>query len=84
MICDFWSECSPLVPFCPFIWPPFKKFTLRPCVISMNNCNGSCNIVGDPFGRIRVLNKIGNVNLNGFNMIKEINESKTLTKHISC
>ena len=50
----------------------------------MNNCNGSCNTVGDLFGRICVPNKIEDVNLDVFNMIEEINESKILTKCISC
>ena len=30
------------------------------------------------------MNKIEDLNLSAFNMITEINELKTLTKHISC
>ena len=26
----FWSECSALLPLCPFIGHPLSKFTLRP------------------------------------------------------
>ena len=44
----------------------------------------SCNTVEDPFSRICVSNKIEEVNLEAFNIIKGINESKTLAKHISC
>ena len=43
----------------------------------------SCNNVDNPFGKICVPWKIGNVNLKLFNIIKETNESKTLIKHIS-
>ena len=52
-------------------------------VVSVNKYDGSCNTIEDPFGRICALNKIENVNLTTFNMIKETNESKTLGKHIS-
>ena len=31
-----------------------------------------------------IANKIKDINLNVFNIINRINESKTLTKHISC
>ena len=37
-----------------------------------------------PFGRICVPNKVKDMNLNVFDMIKGINETKTLAKHISC
>ena len=43
----------------------------------------SCNNVDNPFGKICVPWRIGNVNLKLFNIIKETNESKTLIKHIS-
>ena len=50
----------------------------------MSGCYGSCNSIEDPFGRICAPNKIEKVKLKLFNMIKGINESKTLRKHISC
>ena len=43
----------------------------------------ACNTIEDPFGRICVANKIEGVHLIVFNMIKGINESKILAKHIS-
>ena len=52
-------------------------------VISMNRCDGSCSTVEDPFGGICVPNRMEDVNLKLFNMIKGINRSKTLAKHIS-
>ena len=44
----------------------------------------SCNTVEDPFGRICVCNRMEDVNLKVFDMIKKTNESKTLMKDISC
>ena len=49
----------------------------------MNRFDGICDTIKDPHGRICVLNKIEDVNLKVFNMIRGINESKAFTKHIS-
>ena len=38
--------------------------------------NGSCNSIDDLLSRICVVNNIENKNLNAFNMITKINESK--------
>ena len=43
-------------------------------IIIMNKCDGNCNNVPDQFGRICASNKIEDVNLKVFNMIKKINE----------
>ena len=43
----------------------------------------SCNTIDDPLARTCVSNKIEDVNLKVYDMIKGINESKTLWKHIS-
>ena len=51
-------------------------------MVSLNKCNGSCNTLDDPFRRIWVPNKTDYVNSKVFNMIKGINEAKTLIKHI--
>ena len=42
-----------------------------------------CNTLNDLFHRICIPNKIEDLNLSVINMITVINESKTLTKHIS-
>ena len=42
-----------------------------PFFISMDRCDKSCNIVVDPFGGIWVSNKIEDLNLRVFNMIKK-------------
>ena len=53
-------------------------------IISMNRCNGPCNTVEDPFYRTCAPNKIEDVNLKVFIMIKRINVSKTFSNYISC
>ena len=45
---------------------------------------GSCNALNDLSNKLCVLNKTENLNLSVFNLITGKNESKTLTKHISC
>ena len=55
-----------------------------PFLVNLDRYNRSCNTFDDPFGKMCVPTKIENVNKNIFNMIAIINESNTLTKHISC
>ena len=50
---------------------------------SLDRSDGSCNTVKNPFARICVRSKIEDGNWKVFNMIKGINESKTLLKCIS-
>ena len=50
----------------------------------MGRSDRNYNNIEDPFDKMCALNKIEDVNLNVFNMIKGINESRTLAKHISC
>ena len=47
-----------------------------PFIISMSWCNRSCNTVEDPVGGICAPNKMEDLNLKIFNIIKEKNESK--------
>lgn len=44
-----------------------------PVTISLDKCNGSCNIILDPSWRIYVPKKTEDISLNVFNMIKEKN-----------
>ena len=55
-----------------------------PFIISVNRSNGSYNTVEDPFDRICGYFRVEDMDLKIFNMIKGINESKALAKHISC
>ena len=62
----------------------FEEIQYYPFIITMSRSNVNCNTVEDPFGRICVSNKIEYVNLKVFNIVKGINESKTLAKYILC
>ena len=59
-----------------------QGFRHYPFMINLDSCNGSCNTLDEPSGRIRAPNKTEDVNSNVFDMITRINESKTLSKHI--
>ena len=52
--------------------------------IKLDRCVRICNILNDLSNKVCIPNKTEDVNLSMFNMITAINESKTLTKHISC
>ena len=61
-----------------------NKFHLYPFMVSLDRCNGVCKILDDPSDRISVSNKLGDANVNVFNMVTRINESRTLTKRTLC
>ena len=55
-----------------------------PFAFDLNRCVGSCITLNDLSNKVRVPKRTEDLNLTVFNMITGINESKTLTKHISC
>ena len=55
-----------------------------PFTVSLDRCVGSCNTINDFSNKVCVLNKTEDLNLSLFNMITGINQSKILTKHVSC
>ena len=63
-----------------------KNFTTLPFPISVkvDRCVGSCNTLNALSSKVCVSNKTEDLNLSVFNKIRAINESKTLTNHISC
>ena len=52
-----------------------------PFMISLDKCNGRCNVV---FPEICVPKKTKAINVEVFNTIKNKNEAKTMKKHVSC
>ena len=50
----------------------------------MRQISWNCKTLNDLSKRVCAPNKTEDLNLHVFNMITRINESKTLTKHISC
>ena len=61
-----------------------QEFYYYPFTIKLEKCVGSCNTLKDLSNKEYVPNKTENLNLYVFNMVTRINESKTLTKQISC
>ena len=61
-----------------------QEFHYYPFVVKLDKCVGSSNTLNDLPNKVRVPNKTEELNLRVFNMITGINESKTLTKHVSC
>ena len=53
-------------------------------VVNLDRCARSCNTLDGLSRRVCVLNETEDLNLDDFNMITGINESRTLTKYISC
>ena len=49
-------------------------------MINLDKCNGSCNV----FRRVCVPKETKDINVKAFNMIANKNQTKTMTKHISC
>ena len=61
-----------------------QEFHYYPFAFKLDICVGSCNTLNDLSNKVCILNKTEHLNLSVFNVITEINESKTLIKHISC
>ena len=61
-----------------------QEFHYYPFSVKLDRCVGSCNTINDLSKKVCAPNKTEDLNLSAFNMITGINESKTLTKHISC
>ena len=56
-----------------------QEFHYYPFEVKLDRCIGSCNSLNDLTNKVFVPNKTEDLNLSVFNMIKDINESKTLT-----
>ena len=61
-----------------------QEFHCYPFVVKLDRFVESCNTLNDLSNKVCVPNKIEDLNLSVFNMITGINESKTLTKPLSC
>ena len=61
-----------------------QEFHYYQFLVKLDRCFGSCNTVIDLSNKVCIPNKTGKLNLTVFNMITAINESKTLTKRLSC
>ena len=55
-----------------------------PFAVKLDRCVLSCNTLNNLSNKVYVTNKTEYLNLSMLNMITAMNESKKLTKHISC
>ena len=55
-----------------------------PYAVKLEKCVGNCNTLNDLSNRVCIRNKTEDLNMHVFNMITGTNESKILTKDISC
>ena len=53
-------------------------------MINLDKCNGSSYVADDLPTKICAPSKTKGINVEVFNMVTNINEAKTLVKHISC
>ena len=60
------------------------KLICYPFMISLNRCNGSCNIGDDWSKKVCVPNETKDVNVKVFNMITRIKKAKPRMEHILC
>ena len=61
-----------------------QELCYYPFEVNLDRCVGSSNTLDDLSSRVCVLNETENLNVHVFNIITGINESRTLTKYISC
>ena len=60
-----------------------QEFHYYPFTVKLDRCVGSCNTQNGLSNKVCIPSKVENLNLSIF-MIRGINKSKILTKHISC
>ena len=61
-----------------------QEFHFYSFAVELDRYVGGCNTLNDLSNKVGGPNKTEDLNLSRFNMITQINESKTLIKHISC
>ena len=52
--------------------------------VLVNECNGSCNTFDNPMAKLCVLNVIKRVNLQVYNFLMMLNETRNVLWHESC
>ena len=60
-----------------------QEFHYYPSLVKLDRRVGSCNTLNDLSNKVCIANKLEDLNLSVLSMITGINESKTLTEHIS-
>ena len=55
-----------------------------PYSVLINKCSGSCNDISDPFAKLCVLDATKNVNIEVYNLLSQVNETKNVIWHETC
>ena len=55
-----------------------------PFSIKVNKCSGSCNKINDPYAKLCVPDTIKNMNVNVYNLVSRINETRHIQWHKNC
>ena len=55
-----------------------------PYIVLVNKCSGSCNTLDNPMSKICVPKVIKNVNINIYNFLMMLNETRNVLWHESC
>ena len=61
-----------------------QELHYHPFTVKLDECVGGCNTLNDLYDKVCIPNKTGDLNIYVFDMITGKNESKLLTKDISC
>ena len=56
--------------------PVFYIFSIK-----VNKCNGSCNIINDPYAKLCVSDVVKNINVKQFNLMSWKNQTKQIKWH---
>ena len=52
--------------------------------VSVDNCSGSCNTINDSYAWVCVSNKVKNMNVEVYNLMSGVNETRFIVQHESC
>ena len=55
-----------------------------PYSIKVSKCSGSCNNINDPYAKLCVLDITKDINVNIFNLMARINETRQIVWHETC
>ena len=52
--------------------------------VNINKCGRNCNTIDNPYSRVRVPNKINNMNDKVYNLMSGVNEARCLVQYELC
>ena len=61
-----------------------NNLIIYPFSIKVNECNGNCNNINDPYGKICVRDTVKDLNARVFNLMSRTNETRHIKWHETC